>query len=428
MGTQSIPTSLAPEVIIAQVSGDLYVKGWDRPEVTVMARQGDLTLEKQNDEVHLSCRSNCDIRLPHGTTLKVNEVDGNAQLKLLEERLMVGEVRGSLAIRDVVSAQVETVHGNVSVKGVSGDFEARQIKGNAEVRKIQRNCYLEEVQGNLDGWDVEGEVRMHVRGNVYLHLSVMSGADYRIHSDGNVHCYLPEDASLKLSLSSQGEMIKVRLAGQSSTIHQAQYELTLNGGEASLEVSAAGSIHLFSKQPEWGEVDETDFEADLGSKPEEFSHQVAQQVEAQIQAQLEMVTHQMNEEVARISERLSSSGLSPEEIERIVEQARQTSERKSARVQEKLQRAQEKMERKLEAALRRHERRAEEFDRRTRYGKHAWSFQWPTPSMSITPSQPPEKEAVTEEERLMVLRMLEQKKITPEEADRLLAALEGREG
>jgi hypothetical protein len=34
-------------------------------------------------------------------------------------------------------------------------------------------------------------------------------------------------------------------------------------------------------------------------------------------------------------------------------------------------------------------------------------------------------QAVTEEERLLILRMLEQKKISLEEADRLLSALEG---
>ena len=34
---------------------------------------------------------------------------------------------------------------------------------------------------------------------------------------------------------------------------------------------------------------------------------------------------------------------------------------------------------------------------------------------------------VTEEERMLVLKMLQEKKITAEEADRLLAALEGRE-
>jgi hypothetical protein len=162
----------------------------------------------------------------------------------------------------------------------------------------------------------------------------------------------------------------------------------------------------------------------LEHDPEELSRQIAQQVEAEIKAQMETLTGRLNEEMARITERIGETGLSPEETNRIMEQVRRASERETLRAQEKMRRVQVKLERKLEASRRHHERRAEEFDRRTRHGKQSWSFQWPA---SPTQTQPPEKEAVTEEERLMILRMLEQKKITLEEADKLLEALEGRE-
>ena len=47
----------------------------------------------------------------------------------------------------------------------------------------------------------------------------------------------------------------------------------------------------------------------------------------------------------------------------------------------------------------------------------------PTPPTPPAPPAPP----VSEEERMMILRMLEQKKISLEEADRLLAALENKQ-
>ena len=87
-----------------------------------------------------------------------------------------------------------------------------------------------------------------------------------------------------------------------------------------------------------------------------------------------------------------------------------------------MRRAQEKLERKLEAQRRRAEQRNQAAtDRRTR--RQSWGFEWPSP-----PQPPaPQKTAATEEERLMILRMLEQKKITLDEADRLLSALEGND-
>lgn len=362
MNAQSISTSLAPEVIITQVSGDLYLKGWEKPEINVISPLDALTLEEKNDKVHLDCQGNCEVRVPHGASLRIQNVQGDAYLKLVDEPITIGEVRGSLTIRDVATLHVHMVQNDLSVRGVSGDLSANQVEGNAEIRKIRGNCYLDEIQGKLDGWDVEGEVKARSQGRIYLRLSAMRGVDYQIHSESNVHCYIPEDASLKLDLASRSQIIKIRIGEKASTVRQGHYELTTNDGEASMVISSGGSIYLLSRKPEWEEDDGAVFETVSG-----------------------LVT---------------------------------------VRAQEKIRQAQEKLESKLEATQRRHERRAEEFDRRTRHGKQSWSFQSPTPT-SQTPE--PEKEAVSEEERLMILRMLEQKKITLEEADKLLAVLEGKE-
>jgi hypothetical protein len=49
------------------------------------------------------------------------------------------------------------------------------------------------------------------------------------------------------------------------------------------------------------------------------------------------------------------------------------------------------------------------------------------PPAPPAPPAPPD-EVVSEEERMMILRMLEQKKISLDEADKLLSALEGKGG
>ena len=128
------------------------------------------------------------------------------------------------------------------------------------------------------------------------------------------------------------------------------------------------------------------------------------------------MTQQLNEQMSQLSEKINLAGLSPQEAEHIVKQALETSERETSRAQEKLRRAQQKLERKLESSR----RRGPVADRRTRaYGRGDWG-------LPPTPPQPPSPQ-VSEEERLMILRMLEQKKITPDEAEQLLTALEGQD-
>jgi hypothetical protein len=125
----------------------------------------------------------------------------------------------------------------------------------------------------------------------------------------------------------------------------------------------------------------------------------------------------LNEQLSRLSETIGKSGLSEADAERIARRAREASERATARAQEKIARAQERLARKMEAASRKAEQRG-----RASAGRSVHAYPWPP-----QPPNPPEaKEPVSDEERLMILRMLEQKKITLEEAENLLAALEGK--
>ena len=422
MNKQSISTSMAPEVIIGQVKGNLQVRGWENPEVVVRANPEDLSLEGQDDVVRLSCLGECEVRLPHGATIQVEAVHGNGQFRALEDELAIGQVHGSLGLRNVATTRVEAVHGELSARAVSGDLEASQVHGNAQVRDVQGRCTLKEVMGNLDLRDVESDVRAIAEGNARLRLSVLMGAQYQVQAQGNLQCRIPEDASLKLSLSSEAGIIRVLTPQVSRTFQQEQCELTLGDGQAAMQLAAGGLLYL-TGQGGWEGSGPEAASAEEGfvRLPEDFSEQITQQVESQIEAQMQAMTRQINEQMELLTQRFSGAGMSPEEIERIMAQERQVSERETTRAQEKMRRAQEKLERKLDAAQRQREKAA---DRRTRgAGRQSWSFDWPSPP----PAPAPPKEPVSDEERLMILRMLEQKKITLEEAEQLLAALEDNE-
>ncbi len=83
------------------------------------------------------------------------------------------------------------------------------------------------------------------------------------------------------------------------------------------------------------------------------------------------------------------------------------------RLQRKIQQATERAERKI--------RRAQaKLDHYQSLGSH-----WKYNSGSSTSSAAPQGEPVSEEERMAILRMLQEKKITSEEAEKLLSALEG---
>lgn len=416
MSTQSIPTSPNPEIVIQQILGNLLIKGGDEPQVVIQADPSELTVEKQDDSLQLSCLGDCNIRLPHGATIKIAAAHGDAHLKYLEDALTIGTIHGSLTLRSVAGTQIDTVHGDFSAKEVDGSLQVQSIYGNAAAREIMGDCVLEDVQGNLDLREIEGQITTNCSGNVRMRLNLLSGSNYQVKADGNLYCHLPHDASVKLVMIGESDIIKVKSPKSAQVYHQSELTLELGDASAEMLLSAGGGLYVSYDEDGRGEGygSETTY-------PEDLSQQIAQQVEAQISSQLQMI----NEQIERMSDQFNRVGMSTDEANRILEKARQASERGTARAQEKLRLAQEKLERKLEATRRQQERRARAAEERAQgHSRRSWGIEWPAPP---TPPPPPSTPQVSEEERLMILRMLEQKKISLDEADKLLAALESKE-
>ena len=357
--------------------------------------------------------------MPGGATLKVESVSGTARFNSLEDELTIGDVFGSLSLRNIAAAQIASVHGELVARYLSGDLKVGRVHGNASVREVQGACVIDQVDGNADLRNIEGDVNINAGGNLRTRLNVIMGVQYRFNAEGNINARIPEDVSLNLSLASQAKNIKIKLPDGARAIAEKEHELELAGGEIEMSLKAGGNLYLICEGG-WGEFDYDDPELVGAEFSSELSQQIAGQVEAQIQSQVETMTSQINAQMAQLSAEIGKAGLSPEETEQLMEQARQASERETERAQEKISKARQKLERKLEAARRKQEIKAQAAQRRARvHSKRSWGYDTPTPP---TPPDP-----VSEEERLMILNMLEQKKISLEEAEQLLAALDGKE-
>ncbi len=425
MDRKTISTSLAPEVILDDIMGDLRVKGWEQPEVQVRGSQEEITVQEQDDVIHISSQGDCTLRVPAGASLQIGQAYGDAWIKLLEDSVSIDQVHGSLTLRNVGAVKIAQVHGDLFARQVIGSLDVEQVNGNVHVRDVQANCRLYSVNGNIELSEVGGSVEVQADGNARLRLRQAAGSSYKIHAEGNVQVELPAVANLALKIKCEGEMIRVRLPDNSQTYRQDSLELTFGDGSIPMEISTNGAVNIseYVESQDQARGYDENFEPFIGL-PDDFSERLSQQIESQIEAQMETMTRSLNDQFSRMSEIFDRNGIKEDEAERIIEEARAKSERATAQAEEKLRRSQEKIERKMEAHRKRAEAQAQAAERRAHASsRRGWTFQWSgAPFTPPAPSKPP----ATEEERLLILRMLEQKKISLEQATQLLEALEGK--
>jgi hypothetical protein len=442
MEKQFVTTSESPKVVL-EIHANLRLKGWDELQVAAKTEsENNLSIEQLEDTIRVRCGSDCKVSVPRQASVTVETVHGDATIKGLEGEVVLQEMNGNLTIHGTGPTTIQSVKGDLTVKNVAGDLQINFVEGNATLRDVQGDFLVsDKVRGNLTLTDVSGNASAKAGGNVTLSLDPAPGEQYEFTAGGNLLCNLAADASAAVHVVHGGE-VAVTLAGVELPEAGAEpIDFTLGDGDAVLKLTAGGNVYIGKQAPGWEAMGNFGVEfgknfEDMGAHFEGLGEKFGEQLTQQIEAQVGMIESQIEAQLSGLQARLGAIGLSSEQQERVSERARQASDRASERVQEKLRRAQEKLDRKIAEAQRRAEQRAREAERRNRiHERHAghpgareprsWSFNWPstpdTPTSPVPPSDP-----VSDDERMVILRMLEQKKISPEQAEQLLSALEGK--
>jgi hypothetical protein len=420
MEKKFVTTQGSPNVLIEVVQGDLRLKGQEELEVVAKASSAeDLSLETRGEQIVISSQGDLSVRVPLNAQVSILTVHGNATAKALDGNLLFDTVHGDLTLRGVGPTQVNVVHGELAAKNIGGDFVINRIEGDAEVRDIQGSFSVTEiVRGNLRLDDVNADANATTDGNLTLRIDPAPGQTYTFQAKGNIFCRLSEDSSVELCVPKANKVVVNLPDMQTSAPIQTPYALTLGEGDAELTLSAAGNVVIDSHAPDW---DLDDFDLEINAEVDGMADSIGLQIEQQIEAQMRMVEENLNAQMFNLTNRLGASRLTEEQSRRVEERVRQAQER----IEQKLASAQRKIEQKSRAAERRKriDIRIKAGDNpvsQTRTG-HRWGI--PTPPIPPTPPSDP----VSEEERLMILRMLEQKKINLDQAEQLLSALEGKE-
>jgi len=381
-------------LVVRPVPGDLRVAGWERSEIMAKTDGEVLDITTQGDQITISCDEDLILYLPRRSPLTVEGVSGDASLQALSGAVTLGPVAGSLTLRDAGDIILDTVAGDLSLRmvgslkvgSVSGDFALRGGRGDCTVGSIGSDASLRDVEGKvaLDhvGSDlyvraVGSGVKVVAGSDATLYLDPLPGQEYTITAGDDILLRLPPDANVELHLTggSAGsihvDFPNVKLDEESQT-----QTVTLGSGAAKITLTAGDELVVTSRAERWESA------ADFGV------------------------------------------GLL-DGVEVIIPPIPPLPPDFSERINRRLEAAMERAHRKAEVAMRRAEvkvRAAEARSRRMQAHMRVGPWKW-----DLTPHGPVEKGApVSDEERLAVLRMLQEKKITLEEAEKLLAALEGK--
>jgi DUF4097 and DUF4098 domain-containing protein YvlB len=473
-GTVSIKEVAA--VRLATITGDVQLRTITG-DVEVEALGGNLLIKQAG---HIARRESIagDARISDTSRLELEEVGGNLQvsnvpivvidriegdaaLSDIGERCQLGSVAGDLALHDTGPVNIRQIRGDLVSKHTRR-LEVAEVDGDCTITSEEDATKLGDVHGNLQARIEEGPLQVgqvrgdatikgapaglelgSVRGNLTLQLEPTATNTYRANVAGDAVISFPTASNLTVQAVVKGDILG--LGGAHSHRHSGVIHTVLGSGDARLEltvggnlvVRGAGSVFSSTWGPHVGVFSEE--MAQLGKDLAETGREIAASFAGtagmwagkrpghRAEREAERAARQAERKGERAARhaRHAAPQLDPEQLERIRRQAREAAEAGMARAQQA-----------VEQALRQAGiagARAHEEARRAEQGLHESDIQ-PPPPQDAGLAGPATGQTVrldqgegksTDEERLAILRMLEEGRITPEEAEQLLAALDG---
>lgn len=260
MAVKTLETGEAPKILIKNVGNNLQINGWNRPEVMLTSKTEDAALKMQDEIIQVVCPNNCELRVPHKSSLEIGSIGNNARIRLVDGTIALKAVGNSLLLQDVGETTLNAVGNKLSASRVRGDLKIGQIGANAMIAEVTGQVALEAVNGKLNLSKVGGGVNATVGGKALVELSPVSWQAYEINVSGALHCIVPADVDARFDIHCGRERIRISQPDGTETIRSREHTFTLGSGEGTVRLSAGGRVDLTVTDGQPGEDHGLDFE------------------------------------------------------------------------------------------------------------------------------------------------------------------------
>lgn len=213
----TVRLNLRGTVDLSLVSGEIMVRGWDLPDVKILAstESGTLRFNATSNRVTLRVeqegkadrsrgKATYDVSVPRGTRLLLQTASGNITANGSQGEISASTVSGAL---DVSGGRRQ-----VTLESVSGPVKASELAGDLRAQNVSGSVRAENVSGRVEAWTVTGAIRLiglrandihaeTVRGDIVYAGRVATGGTYDLQShSGTIRLTIPRSTNAQFRL------------------------------------------------------------------------------------------------------------------------------------------------------------------------------------------------------------------------------------
>jgi len=354
--------------LIIKAYGNLDILGWEKSDVAFDVNRYAQRIEQASDGLHIVSFDDCVMNIPWDVSVEIEKCSGDARLRETSRPVKIEKVSGNLVLQNVDAISITKISGDCLASAVSGTLSIEKISGNLKCEHINGDVRVNRCNGDVNINTTAQLVDISSSGNIHLGIAGSSVKSVNLRASGDITLTIPADIEANYKLESKSERIKLVTAGQEQVIQSRRYETGGVKSGTTITLQSAGDIDINST------ITEQDDMSALFSNMD------------QLWASLEEERKLKHNAKSNLDFTLDG------DFEK--------------RINEKIAEAQRKIN-----------------DSISKIG-FEWNDAFQDSHISEQPEEFEIQEKVTEQEKLMIIKMVQDGKLSVEEADKLLTALD----
>ncbi len=358
--------------IVVKAESDLKVSGWEEAGALASCETNTLSVAIDHETAHIACDSELNLIIPSTIPLRIDSAGGDLIIKDIKGHVNSGVIGGDAKFANISgNVFITNIEGDARLLNIAGEVNVDSVGGDFSAVDLQSPIHIKSIGGDLSFKNCSKDATAKVGGDISILFSAAEERNVSMHAGGEIDLHFEGDPSGTFNTVAGSGTTEVQLLEERQLKGSSVNQFKLGSGVGSYKLVAGGDIHICNREAchsrrhtglkDFKEFGFDQINIDLGDIPGIDTTELQQ----------------------RINEKL--------------EKLHAKTERIHEKIEEKMQKHQQKMQR--------HE------------DNHAVSgIRLQQKEMNNDP--------VSDDEKKLILKMLQEKKISPEEAERLFESLE----
>jgi hypothetical protein len=242
------------EKIFIKSHATLDVEGWEKPEIWIETDMNVQRIRREDDGIYLLFVDDASVKVPEQARVVIQKANGNARIRKVIGDIEVESVSGNLAVQQVGNVKVSRVSGSCLVQNIDGELEVHSVGGNLKGKDCFGMVRAERVSAGVELLSLHAGAEVRAMGDINMSFLSESNAPVRLRTSAGISLNLPFELDAEMKVKTNAHLTELIIGDRHEKIRHRKHVLLVGEGRRKFDLEAGGKVRVVAEQVEDTEI------------------------------------------------------------------------------------------------------------------------------------------------------------------------------